>query len=93
MTAYRLNNETKKGFSLINSRPLAFVGVLKRFGLKIFRRLGNSQQHINSAAKIKRINRIAHAIKPQIIAGRPQIVLGEPASIGGHIRAVNVTDC
>lgn len=29
----------------------------------------------------------------QIMAGRPQNILGEPASMGGHIRAVNVTDC
>lgn len=68
------------------------VDVLQRIGLNIFRRFGRNQQHKNNEARINTIM-MKPIIMLQITTGKPQIMFGEPASIGGHIRAVNVTDC
>lgn len=69
-----------------------FVIVLHLFGLRNFRRLGNSQQHTNIVVNNNNIKIQKLPIIPQIITGKPKIVFGAPASIG-HIRAVSVTDC
>lgn len=68
------------------------VEVQSRVGLSIFLCLGSSQQHKNNEARIKMIT-MNPIIILQITTGKPQMIFGEPASIGGHIRAVNVTDC
>lgn len=76
----------------MNSPIFNVVEVQSRVGLNIFRCLGSSQQHKNNEARINMIT-TKPIIILQITTGSPQMIFGEPASIGGHIRAVNVTDC
>lgn len=58
-----------------------------------FRRRGNSQQNKNDKKNsIKKTMRQPLKIPHQTTTGKPRNCFGEPDSIGGHIRAVNVTD-
>lgn len=62
-------------------------------GLNIFLCLGSSQQHKKNEARINMITMNPITILQITTGGEPQMIFGEPASIGGHIRAVKVTDC
>lgn len=66
---------------------------LKRVGLRTLRRRGVSQKHSSSASSISTTSSRQPSRMHQTTTGRPQTIFGEPASIGGHIRAVSVTDC
>lgn len=80
-------------FKSFRSYVPTFVLLLYRAGLKTFRRFGNSQQHRNNATSTRTMRTMHPIIMHQTMAGNPQNILGEPASMGGHIRAVKVTDC
>lgn len=58
-----------------------------------WRRRGNSQQNKNiTTDNIMKTMTQPLKIPHQTITGKPRNCFGEPDSMGGHIRAVNVTD-